>query len=369
MTPRNTAGLLANPDEIRAEQASAVAVIFGVAYSALAITPSDAYLAPEVIRHALTRFAPYDARNELDLTDHRVVDVGDALVHDFPWQHAADAMHQHAATALGHGLFTIGLGGDHSVSWPLVTAFARQHGRVGIIQLDAHHDVRPYDEGVTNGCPIRGLVDDGTIDGRDVVQVPARPSKGFPGQSAVGSQPPTYPLRQHLLRSLRAEKERSQPPCPTALLAEAGTDTVVGDLVVGAVDQVGSGGAEGVALGAGIDLFDVEEGDPVVAKIQLQAEGVVLRPEGDPKRVGDGVLVVEFRQRLPGGVRHLFDAAPAGIGADPHSGPDQRRLPAAFSILGCRRLAQESFQTGKFPGRRAGRGQLAPEVGGASRQA
>jgi formiminoglutamase len=42
---------------------------------------------------------------------------------------------------------------------------------VGLLQLDAHHDVRDWRERISNGCPVRGLVDEGVIAGGDVVQV------------------------------------------------------------------------------------------------------------------------------------------------------------------------------------------------------
>ena len=41
---------------------------------------------------------------------------------------------------------------------------------VGVITVDAHHDVRTLDRGPTNGTPMRGLIEDGLGDGR-VAQV------------------------------------------------------------------------------------------------------------------------------------------------------------------------------------------------------
>ena len=54
------------------------------------------------------------------------------------------------------------LGGDNAITRPLVNGLAEGDlDRVGILTLDAHHDVRITDNGPTNGSPIRGLSEAG----------------------------------------------------------------------------------------------------------------------------------------------------------------------------------------------------------------
>ncbi len=43
--------------------------------------------------------------------------------------------------------------------------------RVGVLTFDAHHDVRTLELGRTNGNPIRGLVDEDGLPGRNVIQI------------------------------------------------------------------------------------------------------------------------------------------------------------------------------------------------------
>ena len=43
-------------------------------------------------------------------------------------------------------------------------------GRCGLVTLDAHHDVRGFHAGPTNGTPVRGLIEDG-LPGKHVVQI------------------------------------------------------------------------------------------------------------------------------------------------------------------------------------------------------
>jgi arginase family enzyme len=63
------------------------------------------------------------------------------------------------------------LGGDNALTRPLVRGLcAGDLSRVGVLTLDAHHDVRLTAGGPTNGSPIRGLIEDGLPPNR-VVQV------------------------------------------------------------------------------------------------------------------------------------------------------------------------------------------------------
>ena len=61
------------------------------------------------------------------------------------------------------GRFLVGLGGEHSVSAPLVRAVRRRHQDLGVLQLDAHGDLRDSFEGSehNHACVMHRIVDDG----------------------------------------------------------------------------------------------------------------------------------------------------------------------------------------------------------------
>ena len=162
-------------DDTRVE----LATLIGADFSALSITPQDAQSAPKAVRAALARFAPYDATRDIDLRPYVVIDLGDAGARHRNWEGACDAIRVHATTAWERGQFMVGLGGDHSVTWPLVSAVA-DGNRVGLIQLDAHHDVRPLDSGPSNGTPIRGLIEEGVLHPHDIVQIGIHPFANHP---------------------------------------------------------------------------------------------------------------------------------------------------------------------------------------------
>jgi formiminoglutamase len=67
------------------------------------------------------------------------------------------------------------LGGDHSISCPSIKAFKAVKGTVGVIQFDAHHDLRNLEDGgPSNGTPFRGLIEAGAINGENLVQIGIR---------------------------------------------------------------------------------------------------------------------------------------------------------------------------------------------------
>lgn len=145
-------------------------VVVGVPSSSSSLSPSEAWRTPSVFREALERFSVFDSEDEVDVGSLAVADLGD-------WPVAGvemiDVLEQ--VTALAGGL-EVGavhafIGGDNAITRPLVRGLSGGDlSSVGVLTLDAHHDVRSTGGGPTNGSPIRGLVEDGLPDGR-VVQV------------------------------------------------------------------------------------------------------------------------------------------------------------------------------------------------------
>jgi agmatinase len=68
-----------------------------------------------------------------------------------------------AREVVDRGQFLIGLGGEHSVTAPLVRAVRSGHPRLGVLQLDAHADLREEFEGSrdNHACVMHRILDDG----------------------------------------------------------------------------------------------------------------------------------------------------------------------------------------------------------------
>jgi len=57
----------------------------------------------------------------------------------------------------------LSLGGDHSVTYPIVKAFARKYGQLSIFHLDAHGDLYDHFEGnrYSHACPFARIMEEG----------------------------------------------------------------------------------------------------------------------------------------------------------------------------------------------------------------
>ena len=87
-------------------------------------------------------------------------------------------------TLLNDNLAPISLGGDHSITYPIIKALARKHPRLSVLHFDAHPDL--YDELQGNrhshACPFARIMEEGLV-GR-LVQVGVRTINGHQKEQA-----------------------------------------------------------------------------------------------------------------------------------------------------------------------------------------
>src|SRR6266852_3097614 len=64
------------------------------------------------------------------------------------------------------------VGGDHSLSLPLLRAVVRRHGPVGMVHVDSHQDMweEYFGNRYFHGTPFRLAVEEGLLDTKRVVQ-------------------------------------------------------------------------------------------------------------------------------------------------------------------------------------------------------
>ncbi len=132
-------------------------VVFGAPYEGASFNPAGAALGPGAIRAAsllawcyrhdhhldgcMPFFAPEDGGLS-PLTGNRIIDVGDlALSHESP-EEAAEVVSAAVGQWLRGGAGVLGLLGDHSLTYGMVSALAAQ-GKAGVIFFDAHLDASP----------------------------------------------------------------------------------------------------------------------------------------------------------------------------------------------------------------------------------
>ncbi|MFQ5947957.1 MAG: arginase family protein, partial [Acidimicrobiia bacterium] len=144
--------------------------LVGVPSSAASLTPSEAWRTPGRFRKVLGGFSTFDGERGIELEGLRIADLGDWSVTGLDMTDSQRVI-EREAKRLPPGPVHAFVGGDNAITRPLIKGLCGGDlGRVGVLTLDAHHDVRSLDAGPTNGTPIRGLIEDGLPDGR-VVQV------------------------------------------------------------------------------------------------------------------------------------------------------------------------------------------------------
>ncbi|SFP47444.1 agmatinase [Tranquillimonas alkanivorans] len=135
-------------------------------------------LGPRAIREASTlqTFDPPWGWDFDPLSEFSIVDYGDmafdyADVAAFP-----RALQEHVAGILDNDVATVTLGGDHSISLPIIAAYAEKYGPLALIQFDAHSDTWPDDdfERIDHGTMFYKAVKSGLIDASRSVQIGIR---------------------------------------------------------------------------------------------------------------------------------------------------------------------------------------------------
>lgn len=151
--------------------------LLGLPSSKSSITLSNAANAPRTIRNALGSYSTFSGERDRDYHDYRILDFGDVNVHPTDNEETLERLYisvrEMIETDACHRYIL--LGGDHGVSFPSIRAFSKKYGRTGVIQWDAHHDVRNLEDGGrTNGTPFRSLLEEGIVRGEDLVQIGIR---------------------------------------------------------------------------------------------------------------------------------------------------------------------------------------------------
>jgi formiminoglutamase len=129
------------------------------------ITPNSCHLAPKAIRSALARYSTYSASGDVDLRELKITDLGDVTGADS--NNGKKVIAKKVNGLLDRYGLLIALGGDNSITYTVASGLFGDLSKVGLITLDAHHDLR---DGNTNGSPVWRLIQAG-LPGKNIVQI------------------------------------------------------------------------------------------------------------------------------------------------------------------------------------------------------
>lgn len=165
-----------------------------------------------------------------------VVDAGDANIVPAWLDRAHALIYRRIREVAETGAIPVILGGDHSVTWPAATAIAetRRPGSIGIVHFDAHADtgLEVYGSLISHGTPMRNLIQEGWVEGRNFVQVGLR---GYWPEKETFDWMREQGLRWHRMVEIE----------------ERGAEAVIDDAIAEALD-----GPDAIYLSVDIDVVD-----------------------------------------------------------------------------------------------------------------
>jgi agmatinase len=213
-------------------------VILGATFDMGTTNRPGARYGPRAIRAAsnLGRTIHHLEAGVQPLRHLKVFDYGDAAVVPSSIERSHEAIRQKVHEVAGLGAIPIVLGGDHSITLPAVTAIADVlgKGKVGVVHFDAHADTAPDEWGnlLGHGTPMRRLIEQGSVAGRNFIQIGLR---GYWPPPDVVDWMRSQGMRWHLM----------------AEIDERGFDAVLEDGLAEALD-----GPDAIYISVDVDVLD-----------------------------------------------------------------------------------------------------------------
>jgi agmatinase len=145
---------------------AAVAVV-GIPFDSGVSYRSGARFGPGGVRAGSKLLRPYHPFLDVEpWTAHQVADAGDVAANPFDIREAVEQVQSAATELMQRADHLVALGGDHTLSLPLLRATAARHGPLSLVHFDAHLDTwdtyfgMPY----THGTPFRRAVEEGLLE-------------------------------------------------------------------------------------------------------------------------------------------------------------------------------------------------------------
>ena len=121
---------------------SADVVVVGLPYDRTSSFIPGSRFGPAYIRIAGDNVESHSPTFKRDLSELRIHDAGDMSFADIRWPAVAAKIQSEAARLFSGSRLPVFLGGEHSVTAPVLAACQEKYSDVAVIQFDAHADLR-----------------------------------------------------------------------------------------------------------------------------------------------------------------------------------------------------------------------------------
>jgi len=122
---------------------------------------------PKQIRAESVLLRPYNMASRAAPFDSLMVaDLGDVPINIFDLKDSVHRIEAYFDALLLHDVIPLTMGGDHTLTLPILRAMAKKYGPVAILHIDAHADVNEhmFGEEIAHGTPFRRAVEENLID-------------------------------------------------------------------------------------------------------------------------------------------------------------------------------------------------------------
>ena len=134
---------------------------------------------PKQVRNESAMIRPYNlATGAAPFDSLQVADIGDLAVNTFSLSDSLRIISESYDAILQYDAVPAAIGGDHSITLPILRAIARRHGPVAVVHVDAHADVNDemFGERECHGTVFRRAYEEGLIQPAKTYQVGLRGS-------------------------------------------------------------------------------------------------------------------------------------------------------------------------------------------------
>ncbi|MEW9918731.1 agmatinase [Marimonas sp. MJW-29] len=171
---------------------------------------------PKQVRSESAMIRPYNLGTGAAPFDSlQVADIGDLAINTFSLSESLRIIQESYEAILNYDAMPLAIGGDHSITLPILRAMAKRHGPVALVHVDAHADVNDemFGEREAHGTVFRRAYEEGLINPAKTYQIGLRgtgySAEDFKEAAGWGFQQfPAQELWGRNLASLGAEIRR-----------------------------------------------------------------------------------------------------------------------------------------------------------------
>ena len=132
---------------------------------------------PRQIRSESVLVRPYSmATGAAPFDSFQVADLGDVALNAYSLEKSIKLIQSHFEHLLTQPIIPLSLGGDHTITLPILRAIAAKHGPVALVHVDAHADTNDamFGESITHGTIFRRAIEEGLVEPNKMTQIGLR---------------------------------------------------------------------------------------------------------------------------------------------------------------------------------------------------